>query len=93
MRQLSSEINIIWSRDMYMYEILSQEELSELQSLRDIYRNAVPNLSIEDFNVLRKKYKINWIIIDNTNLNIVNYMNQTLPLNITEIGENILYQY
>ena len=88
MRQLSSEI-----RDMYMYEILSQEELSELQSLRDIYRNAVPNLSIEDFNVLRKKYKINWIIIDNTNLNIVNYMNQTLPLNITEIGENILYQY
>ena len=93
MRQLTSKINIIWSRDMYMYEILSQEELAELQTLRNIYKNTVPNIRIEEFNTLRQKYKINWIIIDNTNSSIINYMNQTLPLNITEIGENILYQY
>ena len=42
MRQLTSKINLFWSRDMYMNGMFSQEQLSEMLKIYSVCQGAVP---------------------------------------------------
>ncbi len=92
-RQITSKINLFWSRDQYMQELFSQEELEEMEKIHCIYKNIVPQITQEEFNIIRQKYKVNWIIINLNNQEIINYLNETYPTNKKQIGEYLLYQY
>lgn len=93
MRQMTSKINIFWSRDHYMNELFSREEVEEMEKIRSIYRNQVPSISQIEFNEIRNKYKVNWIIVLYNNLDIIQYLEQTDPISETLIDEYMLYQY
>ena len=93
MRQMTSKINIFWSRDHYMNELFSREEVEEMEKIRSIYRNQVPSISQIEFNEIRNKYKVNWIIVLYNNLDIIQYLEQTDPISETLIDGYMLYQY
>ena len=93
MRQISSKINLFWSRDHYMQEIFSQEELEEREKIHCIYKNIVPQVTQEEFNTIRQKYKVSWIIIDVNSKDIINYLDETSPTEKKQIGEYLLYHY
>jgi hypothetical protein len=93
MRQITSEINLFWSRNHYMREIFTTEEIEEMEKIHGIYRNEVPSISQDEFNQVRNKYKVNWIIVSNTNSDITQYLEQTNPINEILIDGYMLYQY
>lgn len=93
MRQMTSKINIFWSRDLYMNDLFSREEVEEMEKIRSIYRNQVPDISQNEFNEIRNKYKVNWIIVQYNNLDIIQYLEQTNPISETLIDGYMLYQY
>lgn len=93
MRQLTSKINLFWSRDHYMKEIFSESEIDEMEAIRIIYHNQVPQLEIKEFDQIREKYKVNWIIVQPTNEDIIRYLDQTNQIKKALIEGYILYQY
>ncbi len=92
-RQITSKINLFWSRDHYMQELFTKEELEEREKIHIIYKEIVPQISQDEFNEIRKKYNVNWIIIDMLNNDVIDYLDKTNPIEKSEIGGYLLYQY
>ena len=77
-----------------MNEIYKGTELIERRTLQEVSRGeAVPQISSTEYNKLREKYSVNWIIIDSKNKNIEEYLNETNSKNKIEIDGYLLYQY
>lgn len=93
MRQLTSDIHLFWSRYHYMYEIYPPNEMEERTKIYNIYQDIIPSISIEEFNSIREKYNVNWIIIDNTKSDIIQYLDETGAEMKYDIDGYILYQY
>lgn len=93
MRQLTSSINLFWSREMYMNELYNNEELQEMEKIHKISRNEVPQIEPKEFEEIRKKYGVNWIIIESSRQEIVNYLNYTEYINKIEKNNYYMYQY
>ena len=93
MRQLTSKINLFWSRDHYINELFSPETVQEMQKIYIIYKNQIPSITCEEFDSIRQKYNVNWIIINSDNLEIIQYLNQTNCIDVKEIDNYMIYQY
>lgn len=93
MRQLTSSINLFWSRDMYMPDLYSDEQLEEMRKINNIYRQEKTDLDEKQFEIIREKYKINWIIIDSLNNNMNELLEKTKYVNKHMVDNYFLYQY
>lgn len=92
-RQLTSQINIFWSRDLYMNQIYSQEKLEEMEKIHCIMKGKIPEIEIEEFEKIMKKYNVNWIIINNTDTDIEQYLDNTNYIEKTDYCGCFMYQY
>ena len=77
MRQLTSSINLFWSRDMYMPGLYSGEQLEEMGKIYNIYRQEKTELDVGEFDSIREKYGVNWVIIDEQNNSLNRLLNNT----------------
>jgi len=98
MRQLSSDIILFWSRDMYMLDnSLYNNNFDDVYKgenrleLYNIYYTGVPGYDVEHFNYLITLYNIDWVIINKDNNELIDYIeNSLLNLDI-EIDNYLLY--
>ena len=92
-RQITPKIKLFWSREHYMKEILSQDEYEERQKIYVICREQVPEINCEEFEEIRQKYGVNWIIINENNQDVINYLDRTNKIEKTLVDGYWLYQY
>ena len=91
MRQLSSKIELLYSRIMYFDDLLSNEEIIERHELYKIYEIGVPDYTQEEFNKKIEKFNINWIIIPK-NKELEEYLKETNMEKATEIDGYDIYK-
>lgn len=94
MRQLSSKIKLIYSRDYYLekVQILQNEQMiQERRNLQQIYTHNFI-YETEEFNQLLKKYAIRWVIIDKGDIYLENYFEKTTLKKDCEIEGYTLYK-
>ena len=92
-RQITSKVNLLWSRAMYMPQFYTNEQIQEIMRLYNIYNGVVPEFEIEEFNSIRDKYGVNWIIEYTDKTEINDYLEKTEYLNKYEVDGCYLYQY
>lgn len=92
-RQITSKVNLLWSRTMYMSQFYSNDQIQEIMKLYNIYNEVVPEVRIEEFNLIRKKYGVNWIIEYTDRTEINQYLEDTKYLKKYEVDGCYLYQY
>jgi len=92
-RQLTSKINLFWSRDLYMPQLHSPEELEEMEKIYSVCIGNVPDIDASEFNHIREKYGVNWIIIRNVSEELNKYLKETKYKKVTNIKGDYLYQY
>jgi len=78
MRQLSSKIELLYSRIMYFDDLLTKEEISQRAELYNIYQLEIPEYSQEEFNKKIDKFNIDWIIIPDTKTALKEYLEGTI---------------
>lgn len=93
MRQITSDVNLFWSRDMYMNNLYSKDDIALMNKINSIYNNEVPSIDYNEFNQIRKKYKINWIIINDDSQQIIEYLDNTDSESKENIAGYYIYQY
>lgn len=93
MRQLTSSINLFWSRDMYMPGLYSGEQLEEMGKIYNIYRQEKTELDVGEFDSIREKYGVNWVIIDEQNNSLNRLLNNTKYIEKHEVCDYLLYKY
>jgi len=79
MRQLSNDIVLFWSRDSYMFNSMhyNQEEIAEREKIYNIYKTGKPEITVEEFNDLLEKYDVDWLIIENVDVELIMYLEET----------------
>lgn len=90
MRQLSTKIKLICSRDAYIGKLKNEIAIIERNNLQQIYNN-IYKYNTEDFNNLIRKYNINWIIVSKDNIDLIEYIEKTIMVRNCEIDGYILY--
>lgn len=90
MRQMTSKIELVQSRDTYIGKIKNREEQIERYNLGAIYNN-IYKYSTEQFEKILKKYDVDWIIIDKNNTQLKEYIEETCMEKECEIEGYILY--
>ena len=90
MRQINSKIKLILSRDTYIGRVKDETEREERLNLEKIYYGEYI-YSSEKFNELVEKYKIDWVIVENKNNELKNYIELTNLKKSCEMDEYSLY--
>lgn len=90
MRQLSSKIKLICSRDAYIGKLKNEIAISERSNLQQIYNN-IYKYDTEDFNDLIEKYNIDWIIVSKDDIDLIEYIEKTIMVKNCEIDGYVLY--
>lgn len=90
MRQLDNRIILINSRAHYMKKI-TYEEIGERVNLSKIYEHNYM-YNEEDFYELVKKYDIDWIIVDERDESLIQYIEKANIEEDCKIGKYILYK-
>lgn len=78
MRQLSSKIELLYSRIMYFDDLLTKEEIAQRAELYNIYQLDNPGYSQEEFNKKINDLEIDWIIIPDTKKSLGEYLEGTV---------------
>lgn len=91
MRQLSSKIKLIYSRGFYIGKIKIEDEMEERTYLNQLYYEDY-RYSIEEFNKIVEKQEVDWMIINNGNINLINYVEQSCLKKECEIDGFTLYK-
>ena len=56
-------------------------------------REQFHGISNEEFDNIREKYNVNWIIINQVNEDVIRYLDETNKIDKISIGECMLYKY
>lgn len=91
MRQLSSKIELLYSRIMYFDDLITKEEIAKRAELYNIYQLEIPTYSQEEFNEKIKEFEIDWIIIPDTKIALDEYLKDTIMKKQTNIQGYNLY--
>lgn len=91
MRQISSRIKLIFSRELYIDKIKNENEILKRKNLYQLYFNNYI-YSIEEFNKIVEELKIDWIIVDNNNFQLIDYLNKSVLKENCDINGEILYK-
>lgn len=91
MRQLSSKIKLIYSRDFYLGKLQNEQMIQERRNLQQIYTHNFI-YETEAFNQLLKKYAIRWVIIDKGDIYLENYLEKSTLKKDCEIEGYTLYK-
>lgn len=91
MRQLDSKIKLIYSRDFYLGKLKDTKQIEERTKLNQLYYgNHI--YTIEEFNKVVENQKIDWMIINKRNINLINYVEQSELQKDCEIDGYVLYR-
>ena len=93
MRQLTSRINIFWPRNLYMNQIYTQDNIKEMEKIHCISLGIKPDVEINEFENIREKYNVNWIIINDTDIAIDQYLENTKYKEKIDYFGCLMYQY
>lgn len=93
MRQLTSRIELLYSRIMYFDDIITFEEMWQRSELYNIYNQVIPDYMEEEFNKKVEKFDIDWIIIPNDKKDLKEYLENTIMKEQTQINGFILYKH
>lgn len=91
MRQISSKIKLIYSRDLYIEKIKNKEDIEQRINLNKLYYENY-EYTVEEFNEVLKEQKIDWIIVNNENTNLINYINESIFSKDCEVDGYTLYR-
>ena len=91
MRQISSKIKLIYSRQLYIDKIKNKQQIEERTNLEKLYFDNYI-YTIEQFNELIRKYNIDWMIVSNLNTNLINYVEKSSLQKNCEIDGYTLYK-
>lgn len=91
-RQLTPEIELLYSRIMYFDDILTHEEQCERSELYNIYIYGVPGFSQEEYNKRIEQFNVDWIIIPSDKNDLKKYLENTIMKEQKEIKGYILYK-
>lgn len=91
-RQLTSKIELLYSRIMYFDDLITYEEMWQRSELYNLYGQVVPNYSAEEFNQKVEKFQIDWIIIPSHKKELQEYLTNTIMKKQTQIAEYTLYK-
>ncbi len=91
MRQLSSKIQLIYSRTSYVGKIDNVEEREDRLKMEEVCYSETHNYPIEDFNKLLEKYKVNWVIVSSEDQGTIEYMEKSIMNKNIEMGGYVLY--
>lgn len=90
MRQVNAKIKLIYSRYLYIEKLKNEEEIANRIKLNQLYYGDF-SCEVEEFNQLVKKLNIDWVIVNKSNVNMIEYMESTDMLRTKEIGEYVLF--
>lgn len=91
MRQVNSKIKLIYSRFLYIGKVKDEEQIANRNKLNQLYYGDF-SCKVEEFNELVYKLNIDWVIVNNDNFNMIEYMNQTIMIKFDEINGYTLYK-
>ncbi|MCI8273608.1 MAG: hypothetical protein HFJ55_05965 [Clostridia bacterium] len=92
MRQLTSKIKLICSRELYKHKINNQEIEKARLELEQIYDIEHFEYSIKEFNNKLIENHVDWIIVNKEKKELVNYVEQSIMNKETTIQGYILYR-
>ena len=91
MRQVSSKIKLIYSRNLYIDKIRNKEEIEIRKNLNQMYfGNYI--YGIEDFNEILKQLKIDWVIVDENDTNLISYIEESILKKDKKIQNCLLFK-
>ena len=90
-RQLTSKIKLIYSRSLYRDKIRNKEEESLRAELEKIYIE-VPQYTEQEFNNKLIQCGVDWIIINEQNESLLEYIDKTIMTKENSIGGYVLYR-
>ena len=91
MRQLSSKIKLIYSRNFYLDKIDNKEIVEERKKLVEACYSETHTIPVEEFNTLLEKNKVQWIIVSSEDKDAIEYVDNSIMSRDTEIGGYTLY--
>ena len=91
MRQLSSKIKLIYSRNFYLDKIDNKEIVEERKKLVEACYSETHTIPVEEFNTLLEKNKVQWIIVSSEDKDAIEYVDKSIMSRDTEIGGYTLY--
>lgn len=91
MRQLTAKIKMFWSRDFYMLDLFGHEEYNNMLKLYELYLNKEIKIEKEEFIHLLSKYKIDYMIVPNDYVKVIDYMEDIPVIDKTQVSGAYIY--
>lgn len=91
MRQISSKIELIFSRGLYIDKVKNKQIIEERRNLIQLYSQDY-RYTIEEFNEIVKKQNIDWMIIKSEDNKLIDYLNQSCLQKDCEMDGYTLYR-
>ena len=91
MRQISSKIELIFSRGLYIDKVKNKEIIEERRNLIQLYSQDY-RYTIQEFNQIIEKQNIDWMIVKSEDNKLIQYLNQSCLQKDCEMDGYTLYK-